>query len=130
LVQNKAACITPRCTWRDSVSDIHVSLSWLKVEERSTASLLVFVRGIDVLKVLNGLFKQLAHSTDTHLYNTRHAARGLFTVPRFRTEAGKRTVLNRAMTSWNSLPAQVTQDSNKTSFKKQIKEHLTAQKGL
>jgi hypothetical protein len=28
---------------------MHVSVSWLKVEERLTASLLLFVQGIDVL---------------------------------------------------------------------------------
>jgi hypothetical protein len=41
----------------------------------------------------------------------------LSTVPRSRTEADKHTVLNRAMTTWNSLPPQVTQTSNKTRYK-------------
>jgi hypothetical protein len=101
LVQKKAAHIALRCTRRESVSTMHVSLSWLKVEETLTVSLLVFMWGINVLKVTNCLFKQLAHSSDTHLYNNRHATRGLFTVPRSRTEAGK------LITTWNSLPPQV-----------------------
>ena len=92
---------------------MHVNLSRLKVEERLTAPLLVFVQVIDVLKVPNCLFKQLAHSLDTYQYNTSHIARSLFTVSRSRTEAGKLTVLSRAMTTWNTLPPQVTQDSNK-----------------
>ena len=58
LVQNKAERIALRCTQTESVSNMHVSPSWLKVEERLTASLLIFVRGIDVLKVPNCLFKQ------------------------------------------------------------------------
>ena len=45
---------------------MHVNLSWFKVEERLTSSLLVFVRGIDMLKALSCLFKRLAHSSDTH----------------------------------------------------------------
>ena len=48
----------------EKVSVTCVNLAWLKAEERLTASLLVFVRGIDVLKVLNCLFKQLAHCSD------------------------------------------------------------------
>jgi hypothetical protein len=45
-----------------------------------------------VLKILNCLFKQLAHSSNTHQYNTRQATRGLFTVPRSRIEVEKHTV--------------------------------------
>lgn len=51
LAQNRAehiAHIALRCIWRASVNDRHVNLSWLKVEERLTASLLVYVRGVDV----------------------------------------------------------------------------------
>ena len=51
LVHNRAAHIVLRCTPRMNVNNIHVSLPWLKVEERLTASLLVFVRGVDMLKV-------------------------------------------------------------------------------
>ena len=40
LVQNRAARIELRCTQRVNVSNMHVSVSWLKVEERLTASLL------------------------------------------------------------------------------------------
>jgi uncharacterized protein with NRDE domain len=42
-----------------------VNLSWLKVEEGLTSSLLVFVRDVDKLKVPSSLFKILAHSSDT-----------------------------------------------------------------
>jgi hypothetical protein len=63
-----------------------VNLSWLKVGGRLTSSLLVFVRGIDVLKEPNGLFKELTHSSDTHTHPTRHTTRRLFTVPKFRTD--------------------------------------------
>lgn len=121
LIQNRAAHIAlkmyteGRCQWYACQSLLAQS---------------VFLPGVDWLKVSNCLVKQLAHSSDTHWYNTRHAARGLFTVPRSRTEAGKHTVLNRAMTTWNSLPPRVTQTSNNTRFKKWIKEHLTARRGL
>ena len=85
-----------------NINNMPVNLSWLKVEERLTSSLLVFVRGIDVLKEPNCLFKQLTHSSDTHTYPTRHTTRRLFTVPKFRTDYGKCTVLHRTMSTWNS----------------------------
>jgi hypothetical protein len=72
LVQNRAACIALRCSLKVNVNNMHVNLSWLKVEERWTASLLVFVQGVDVLKVPICRFKQLEHSADTHRYHTRH----------------------------------------------------------
>jgi hypothetical protein len=101
---------------------MHVNLSWLKVGERLTSSLLVFMRGIDMLNISSCLSKVLAHSSDTHAYPTRHATRGLFTVPMSRTDYGRHTVLHRAMTTWNSIPHQVT-DAVKCDLKKQMKKN-------
>ena len=66
-----------------------------------------------VLQALSCLSKLLAHSSDTHAYPTRHATRGLFTVPKSRTDYGRHTVPHRAMTTWNSIPHQVTDASSK-----------------
>ena len=73
LAQNRAAQLALKSTRRANINDMHVNLSWLKVEERLTYSLLVFVRGVDKLKVSNCLFKILAHSSDTHANPSRHA---------------------------------------------------------
>jgi hypothetical protein len=64
-----------------------------------TSLLLVFVRGIDMFNALSCLFELLAHSSDAHAYPTRHAIRGLLTVPKSRTDYRRHTVLHRAMTS-------------------------------
>ena len=48
LAQNRAARLAPGCTQRANINHMHVNLSWLKVEERLTSSLLVFIRGVDV----------------------------------------------------------------------------------
>ena len=96
--QNRAARLALGCTQRANVNHMHVNLSWLKVEERLTSSL-VFMRGIDMLNAPSCLSKLLAHSLDTHSYPTRHATRGLFIVPKSRTDYGRHTVLNRAMTT-------------------------------
>jgi hypothetical protein len=86
--------------YTEGINDMHVNLSWLKVEERLTASILVFVRGIDTLKAQSCLFKRLAHSSDTHAYPKRHTTRGPFTVPKSRTDSGKPRVLHRAMNDY------------------------------
>jgi hypothetical protein len=49
LSQNRAAQLALGCTQRANINNMHVNLSWLKAEERSTSSLLVFVRRIDML---------------------------------------------------------------------------------
>ena len=86
------------------MNNMHLNLSWLKVEERLTSSLLVFVRSVDMLNAPRCLVKLLAHSLDTHSYPTRHATKGLFTIPESTTDYGRRTVLHRAMVTWNSIP--------------------------
>jgi hypothetical protein len=56
IVQNRAARLALECTHRANINNMHVNLPWLKVEERLTSSLLVFVRG-DMLKAPSYLFK-------------------------------------------------------------------------
>ena len=88
LAQNRAARLALKCTRSTNMYNMYVNLSLLKVEERLTSSLLVYVRGIDILNATSCLFKLLAHISDTHAYPTRHATRGLFTVPKSRTDYG------------------------------------------
>ena len=101
--QIKAARLALGCTQRANINNMHVNLSWLKMEERLKASLLVFVRGIDMLNAPSYLFKILAHSSDAQAYPTRHATRGLFTVSKSRTDCGSSTVLHRAMTTFHIM---------------------------
>ena len=65
LAQNRAARLALGFTWRANISNMHVNLSCLKVEERLTSSLLLFMRGIDMLTAPSCLSKLLAHSSDT-----------------------------------------------------------------
>jgi hypothetical protein len=116
LAQNRAARLALKSTRRAHINDMHVNLSWLKVEERFTSTLHVFVRGVDKLNVPSCLFKILAHSSNIHAYPTRHATSGLFTMPKSRMDYGRRTVRHRAMTTWNSIPHQVTDASSRIRF--------------
>ena len=85
MAQNRAGDFVLNCNQKVDINNMHASLSWLRVEERLTASLLVFIRNINVLNIPNCLHSQLTHSSDTHTYPTSHATRGLFTVPKSRT---------------------------------------------
>ena len=49
LAQNRAACFALICSQRADINTMHASLSWLRVEESLTASLLLSVRNINVL---------------------------------------------------------------------------------
>ena len=51
LAQNRAAWLALKSTWGANVNDMHVNLSWLKVEERFTKTSNEEVRGVDKLKV-------------------------------------------------------------------------------
>jgi hypothetical protein len=70
LAQNRAVRLALGCTQRANINDMHVNPSWLKVEERLTSSLLVLVRGIDMLKVPSCLFlaagAELGHQCIPH----------------------------------------------------------------
>ena len=129
IVSEQGSTAGPWCIQRGNINDMHVNLSWLKVEERLTLSLIVLVRG-DMLNAPSCLFELLAHSSGTHAYPTRHATRGLFRVPKSKTDYMRCRVLHRAMTTWNSIPHQVTHASSKMWRKKQIKIHLLEQRGL
>ena len=56
VAQNNAAWLALKCTWRANNNNMHVHLSWFKVEERLTSSLLVFVRSVDMLNAPRCLF--------------------------------------------------------------------------
>ena len=100
------------CTQRANINNMHVNLSLLNVEKRLTSSLLVFMRGVDMLNALSCLSELLAHCLDTHAYPPRHATSGLFTIAKSSTDYGRCTVLHKAMTTWNSIPHQVTDESS------------------
>ena len=109
LSQNRAAWLALGCTQRANINNMHISLSCLKVEERLTSSLLLFMRGIDMLNAPSCLIELLAHSSDIHAYPTRHATRGLFAVLKSRIDYGRRTVLHRAMNTWKGGDCEATQ---------------------
>ena len=96
LSKNRVARLALHRNQRADKNTMHASVSWLRVEERLAVSLLFFIRN-NVLKIPNCLHSQLTHNSDTHTYPTRHVTWGLFTVPKFRTNSRKHTVLYRVI---------------------------------
>ena len=108
LAQNRAVRLALKSTRRANINDMHVNLSWLKVEERLSSSLIVFLRRVDKLNVcLNYL-----HTTRTPKHTPQDIS------PDVRTDYGRHTVLHRAMTTWNSSPHQVTDASSRITYLK------------
>uniref|UniRef100_A0A0E9XZN7 Uncharacterized protein n=1 Tax=Anguilla anguilla TaxID=7936 RepID=A0A0E9XZN7_ANGAN len=103
---------------RDSVEGMHARLLWMRVEGRLAYSLVMYIRNICALRKP---YIQLTHTNDRHYYDTRHAFMGCFTLPLPKTNALKKTVMYRAMSTWNKLPQHLTQIISKISFKKKLK---------
>jgi hypothetical protein len=125
LAQNRAACFALNCNQRDDINTMQTSLSWLRVEERLTAPLLLFVRITHVLKIPNCLHSQFTLSSDTHLsHQTCH--QWCFHSPQIQNQF-KKTYSIIYSPYCMELPS-ISYCSNKQSgLKKQIKQHLTAQ---
>ena len=77
LAQNREPRFALHCNQRADSNTMHVSLSWLRVEERLTASLLLFIRN-NVLEIPNCLHSQLTHSTDKHTLTPPDMPPGVF----------------------------------------------------
>ena len=97
LAQYRAAWLDLGCTQRANINNMHVNLSWLKVEERLTSSLLI-----------------LWHTAWTPMHIPQDMTPEVSS--QSRTDYGRRTVLYKAMTTWNSIPHQVTHASSKIIF--------------
>ena len=124
VVQNKAARLILQCSQYTSITHMHSSLHWLKVEDKLMASLLTSTWAILNNKTPLKQYNRFCKTSNSHIYNTRSATTGTFVVPRANTNALQRTVGYRAITAWNSMPTFITQISSKASFKKQVKIFL------
>ena len=109
LAQNRAAWLALGCTRRANINNMHVDLAWHKVEERLTSSLLVFVRSVDKLNAPRCLLKP-QHTARTPMHTPQDMEPEVCSQSRSpeQTMGGSRY----NMTSWNSIPHQVTDASS------------------
>ena len=78
LAQNRATRLVLHCNQRADVNTIHARLSWFRVEGRLTASLVIFMRNINVLKSQIVCIVNL-HTALTHTLTSPDMPPGVFT---------------------------------------------------
>ncbi len=83
---------------------MHKILGWLLVKDRTSVSLLCFIRNILVSRVQTSKCT-LLYSSAGHNFNTRHASKGYFLLPVSKTNAKQWTVMYRVIKIWNDLPS-------------------------
>lgn len=121
FVQNRAARLVLGCPYRANVKYMHSRLQWLTVENRLFYNLLTFFHKMYVFQKPICLFSRIQHVHDTHNHNTRRRSKGLVVLPPARTCAKQKTVMYRAMLSWNRLSDEVRSIVSIPAFKKQLK---------
>ena len=124
IVQNKAARCALNCSYRTNVKDMHDSLGWLTVSQRSTYFLLNFIRNIKCTQSPIILYKSLLKNCAQHEYQTRHVTDGRFNFPTVKTATIQKTVMYRSIVRWNDLPSYIIQSNSKEAFKRMVKQHL------
>ena len=123
-VQNAAARLVAKCSYRDHITPVLCDLHWLPVGTRIRFKILMLV-----YKCLNGLAPQylcdlLTLSSRLHRYSNVN----LLIVPSFRTETyGRKRFDVAAALYWNELPAEVRSCDTLYVFKKKLKTHLFRQ---
>ena len=70
MAQNRAARLALKCTQRANINNMHVNLSWLKVDEKLNRQLGAFNMSIPLTNTSINEFKLLAQSSNTHAYPT------------------------------------------------------------
>ena len=121
-VQNFAARIVSGARKYDHITPILRELKWLPVN-----STLLYKIGILTFKCLHGLAprylcEQFITRSTVHSIGTRN--RHKLNIPAFRTAAGQRSFLYRAVSLWNSLPNNITDYTSLPTFKKELRNYL------
>ncbi len=127
VTSNKAARMILRCPYKTRVSEMNDQLAWLSVKSRLHCSLVCFIKNIITTKKPVILYNKLSFVLDRHSYSTRESSESCILLPPCRIRAKQRTVCDRAMVAWNSLPRFLISGSSTASFKKRLKLYLFTQ---
>ena len=127
VAQNKAARLVLGCSYRASVTDMHVRLGWLNVKERLSAILLKQFHRVINTHTPTFFYKNITCNSSNHSYSTRGASDGQITLPRPNSNSMKRAAFYRSVTLWNSLPNIIRQISDKVHFKRKLNLYMRNQ---
>ena len=124
VAQNRAARLVLGCSPRTSVVDMHKRLTWLTVEQRLSANLHLHFHKVIQTQTPRFIFNNIIYSSNVHTHSTRAASRGQMTLPRPKTNYMKKTVIDRSIAHWNSLPDDVSSIKGRACFKRMLRSHL------
>ena len=108
---------------RSYILPMYKCLSWLMVEHRLLDGLTLFFRCIDVSNKPNRLYKWIHCTSNRHNYSTRQVVLDRFTLPMPKSNAMKKKVTYRAMSTWNSLPHKIIEIKDGIHFNRQLKSN-------
>jgi len=126
-VLNSLSRIVLNCHHLASSNGLLSQLHWLPIHHRINFILATIT------------FKALSSQQPSHLYSLLHpyvsisthtlrsSSHQLLTIPRCRTEFGKRAFSNSAPSVWNTIPVEIRSSSSLVSFKRSLKSYLFTQ---
>ena len=117
VLQNKLARILLSADIRTSINHLMSSLNWHKLDKRWHNQLLLLVLKCLVQEAPSYLSCQFTYTSSIHSHNTRTQSSHSLVIPSFNVNAGKRTFLYRAGSSWNNLPCHIRKKAMSMSSK-------------
>lgn len=99
----------------ECVTEMHTNLSWFYVENR---------RKVLIDEWPQHFYDCVIYARHGHNHMSRQASSGYIEPPKPRTELLESSVINRAITEWNSPPSYIKNTSADFHFKKMLKQRL------
>ena len=119
-LQKRAARMILCCDFHTPSKEMFSQLKWLPFNDRVTYFKCVFM-----YKCIHHLSSNFYHDSfvfvsDTHSFNTRHAANLNLIIPRARTEQYKHSIFYSSIFLWNNLPIEIKTSNSLNIFKQKI----------
>ena len=124
IAQNRAARVALHCSFRASVREMHIKLSWLTVEAKVKYNLLLLMHKVMANEAYNFIKEKILFSGYGHEHVTRSVSNKIMITPSPRCNFMKKTIVYRGAVEWNLLPSSVREIKSQFSFKKTIKQRL------
>ena len=104
----------------DHVSEYRKSLKWVGVKGKREQHILQLFHKIRLNKNPTNLLNSIVRSEVNHGHGTRSAIRGNLVTTYARTNIGKNSFINRAITLWNKLPDGVRDCRSVSTFRHRL----------
>ena len=121
MAQNKAARLVLGCSPRTSVAEMHERLTWLRVKDRLSANVLIYLH-----RIINTQTPKISYDNMIYCSNTNKYSNILLTLPRPlpKSDSMKLLVFFSSIAFWNSLPGEVCETKGKAGFQRRLRMYL------